>query len=64
MEEGGAGLMTVEDVATYLRVAERTVYDWAQRGSIPCGKLGASWRFRRTDIDQWLSRSFIADPQP
>ena len=62
MEEGGAGLMTVEDVATYLRVAERTVYDWAQRGSIPCGKLGASWRFRRTDIDQWLEQKFHRRP--
>lgn len=62
MEDGGAGLMTVEDVAAYLRVAERTIYDWAQRGSIPCGKLGASWRFRRTDIDQWLEQKFHRKP--
>lgn len=51
-------LMTVEDVAGYLRVAERTIYDWAQKGEIPCGKLGSSWRFRRGDIDRWLAEKF------
>lgn len=51
-------LMTVEDVAGYLRVAERTIYDWAQKGEIPCGKLGSSWRFRRSDIDRWLAEKF------
>lgn len=51
-------LMTVEDVASYLRVAERTIYDWAQKGDLPCGKLGASWRFRRSDIDHWLENKF------
>ena len=55
---GQSELMTVEDVASYLRVAERTIYDWAQKGDIPCGKLGASWRFRRGDIDKWLEDKF------
>ncbi len=59
MSEQVAELMTVEDVASYLRVAERTIYDWAQKGDIPCGKLGASWRFRRTDIDKWLETKFL-----
>ena len=58
MSDQAAELMTVEDVAVYLRVAERTIYDWAQKGDIPCGKLGASWRFRRTDIDTWLETKF------
>jgi len=48
-------IMTVEEVAAYLRVAERTVYEWAQKGEIPCGKLGASWRFKRSDIDAWVN---------
>ncbi len=59
MNEQAAELMTVEDVAAYLRVAERTIYDWAQKGDIPCGKLGASWRFRRSDIDSWLETKFV-----
>jgi nitrogen PTS system EIIA component len=47
-------IMTIEEVAEYLRVSERTVYDWAQKGTIPGGKLGTSWRFRRSDIEEWL----------
>ncbi len=47
-------LMTLSDVASYLQVAERTVYLWAQRGIIPSFKLGNVWRFRRTDLEQWI----------
>jgi PTS system nitrogen regulatory IIA component len=48
-------IMTVEEVAAYVRVSERTVYDWAQKGEIPCGKLGSTWRFRRSDINEWVN---------
>jgi PTS system nitrogen regulatory IIA component len=47
-------IMTIEEVADYLRVSERTVYEWAQKGEIPCGKLGTSWRFRRSEIERWV----------
>jgi len=46
--------MTIEEVADYLRVSERTVYEWAQKGAIPAGKLGTAWRFRRQDIERWV----------
>ena len=47
-------IMTVEDVAEYLRISPRTVYDWAQRRLIPCGRLGAIWRFKRSVVEKWL----------
>jgi nitrogen PTS system EIIA component len=47
-------IMTIEEVAAFLRVSERTVYDWAQKGEIPCGKLGTSWRFKRSEIERWI----------
>ncbi|MFP4564832.1 MAG: helix-turn-helix domain-containing protein, partial [Spirochaetia bacterium] len=49
-------ILTLEEVAQYLRVSERTVYDWAQRGEIPAGKLGTSWRFKRSEIEAWVDR--------
>jgi len=49
-------ILTLEEVAQYLRVSERTVYDWAQRGEIPAGKLGTSWRFKRSEIESWVDR--------
>ncbi len=48
-------IMTIEEVAEYLRVSERTVYDWAQKGQLPCGKLGTTWRFKRSDIEGWVN---------
>ncbi len=49
-------IMTIEEVAEYLRVSERTVYDWAQKGQLPGGKLGTTWRFKRGDIEGWVNR--------
>jgi PTS system nitrogen regulatory IIA component len=47
-------VMTLEEVATYLRVSEKTVRDWVSKGELPGGKLGTSWRFRREDIEEWV----------
>ncbi len=48
-------ILTIEEVAKYLRVSERTVYDWAQKGEIPSGKIGTVWRFKRTEIERWVN---------
>ena len=47
-------IMTLEEVADYLRVSERTVSDWAQKGELPAGKLGTAWRFKRAEIERWV----------
>lgn len=49
-------ILTLEEVAVYLRVSERTVYDWANKGEIPCGKFGTSWRFKRSEIERWVDQ--------
>jgi PTS system nitrogen regulatory IIA component len=48
-------ILTIDEVAKYLRVSERTVYDWAQKGEIPSGKIGTVWRFRKSEIEQWVN---------
>lgn len=47
-------LMTLPEVAQYLGLAERTIYLWAQLGRLPAFKLGSAWRFRRSEVDDWL----------
>ena len=42
------------EVAKYLGVSERTLYQWAQMGKVPAFKVGSVWRFRRHEIDAWL----------
>ncbi|MDR0878623.1 MAG: PTS sugar transporter subunit IIA [Treponema sp.] len=48
-------ILTIEEVAKYLRVSERTVYDWAQKGDIPSGKIGTVWRFKKSEIEKWVN---------
>ena len=47
-------ILTIKEVAEYLKVTERTLYRLAQEGGIPAFKVGSSWRFKRTDIDEWI----------
>jgi PTS system nitrogen regulatory IIA component len=48
-------ILTIEEVAKYLRVSERTVYDWAQKGDLPAGKIGTVWRFKKSEIEHWVN---------
>jgi PTS system nitrogen regulatory IIA component len=48
-------ILTIEEIAKYLRVSERTVYDWAQKGEIPSGKIGTVWRFKKSEIEKWVN---------
>jgi excisionase family DNA binding protein len=47
-------LMTVEEVADYLRIKPGTVYDWAKMGKIPAIKVGRLWRFDSGTIEAWV----------
>jgi len=48
-------ILTVQDVATLLKVADKTVYTMAQRGELPAFKVRGQWRFRRSDLDAWIA---------
>ncbi|MEG9883696.1 MAG: helix-turn-helix domain-containing protein [Hyphomicrobiales bacterium] len=52
-------VMTVREVAEYLKVKERTIYRLVARGDIPAFKVGGSWRFRKGEIDQWTESNAI-----
>ena len=50
-------IMTVKDVADYLKVNERTVYRMAAASTIPAFKVGASWRFKEIEIERWIAEN-------
>jgi excisionase family DNA binding protein len=56
-------LMTVEEVAKYLKVEESTVYTWARQRKVPAIKIGRFWRFRKEDIDKWLEENKVDYPK-
>ena len=52
--ERGPSIMTLEEVAKYLRVHKSTIYRMAREGAIPSSKVANQWRFRKARIDEWL----------
>ena len=52
-------VMTVREVAEYLKVKDRTIYRRVANREIPGFKVGGSWRFRRTEIDQWTESNAV-----
>lgn len=51
-----AEILTVKQVADYLKVTERTIYRLAAGKKIPAFKVGGTWRFSRADIDAWIKQ--------
>ena len=47
-------IMTLEEVASYLKLKPQTIYTWAQEKKIPAAKLGKEWRFKKSIIDEWI----------
>ena len=50
-------ILTLDEVAAYLKAGKRTVYRLAQKGEIPAFKLGGTWRFRRSELYRWIAES-------
>jgi excisionase family DNA binding protein len=48
-------ILTIRQLAEYLMVSEKTVYRMLDRNQLPAIRVGAQWRFRRLDIDNWLT---------
>ncbi len=55
MASAPENVMTVREVADYLRVNQRTIYRLAVERKMPGFKVGATWRFKRVDIDGWIA---------
>ena len=47
-------VMTLEDLAAYLKISETTAYQLVRSGAIPGRKVGREWRFLKRRIEDWL----------
>ena len=52
-------ILTIRQVADYLKVTERTIYRLAGAKKIPAFKVGGTWRFSRADIDNWIKQQSL-----
>lgn len=48
-------ILTIREVAQYLRLNEKTTYRYVAEGVIPGFKVGGAWRFRKSEIDKWIA---------
>jgi excisionase family DNA binding protein len=54
MSDKPRDVLTLGEVAEYLRIPQSTAYKLAQEGRIPGQKVGRHWRFHRAVLDRWL----------
>jgi excisionase family DNA binding protein len=47
-------ILTLKEVAAYLKLADKTAYRLASEGKLPGFKVGGSWRFKSEDIEAWI----------
>ena len=56
MTKPNSEILTITEVAEYLKVAERTLYRLVAAKKIPVFKVGGTWRFSKAEIEQWIKR--------
>lgn len=49
-------IMTIRELAAYLKMAEKTLYRLASEGAVPGFKVGGAWRFRGSEINKWIKK--------
>ncbi len=54
-------ILTIREVAEYLKINEKTAYRLAAEGKLPGFKVGGAWRFRRDEIEKLTKGSTIQD---
>ncbi len=53
-------ILTINEVAAYLRLNPQTVYRLTQKGVLPGFKVGRHWRFHKDIIDSWIKEQIHA----
>lgn len=54
-------LLTIEEVAEYLRFHPSTVYRLVRKGTLPAVKVGKQWRFDSQILEEWLRANTIGE---
>lgn len=56
MEGKPGDILTIQELAVYLKIPKSTLYKLVREGKIPSQKIGRHWRFRKQAIDNWLEQ--------
>lgn len=53
--------VSLEDIATHLDISKDTVRTWIKKGTIPYHKVGRQYKFRVSEVDDWVESGESAD---
>jgi len=56
--------LSVEEIAAYLGVKRDTIYKWIERKSMPAKKVGRLWKFKLSEVDDWVRAEGAAGEEP
>ncbi len=57
-------VLTIQELASYLKIPKSTLYKLVREGKIPSQKIGRHWRFRKGTIDRWLDEARPDEAEP
>jgi excisionase family DNA binding protein len=55
--------VAVDEVANHLGVSRDTVYRWVENKDLPAHRVGRVWRFKLSQVDQWVEQQSATDDQ-
>ncbi len=62
MKKPSSEILTIDELAAYLKVPKSTLYMLAREGKVPSTKVGRHWRFQKRAIDRWLEGKRVVMP--
>lgn len=54
-------ILTLQELAVYLKIPESSLYKIVREGKVPAQKVGKHWRFSRSAIDAWIAQKSKVD---
>lgn len=55
--------LSVSEIAEYLGISKDTVYGWIASKGLPGHRIGRLWKFKRSEVDQWIHQGKAADAE-
>lgn len=52
--------LSLDEVAKHLKISKPTIFRWLEKGKIPAHKVGKQWRFKASEIDNWVLKGDAA----
>jgi excisionase family DNA binding protein len=55
--------LSVEEIAGHLGISKETIYRWLDRGKVPAHRVGRLWKFKASEVDEWVIRGGAAEQE-